>query len=463
MGTVIGNLIAGLVGIGSPQVYFLVFAIATLETASFVGMFIPGDTAVMLSGVVVSYGHAQLLPMIVVAAVGAVCGDTIGYELGRRFGGVMRTSRLGRRIKPTHWARAEAYLARRGGWAVTFGRFISIGRVLVPFIAGSGGMPYRRFAVFNAVGAAVWASAEVLLGFIAGHSYKQIEHLAGHAGRLVAATLLAVGLIALATRWAVRHPAEIRARVRAVTSAQFVQRIDARFSRQLGFIGRRFDTRSPMGRTLTVLLGSAALLLYGFLSVTEDVVTKGETLTLDDPVSNFLIANRAPWLTHVMLTVTQLGNTAVLAPTLIVVALGIFLLRRTWKPAAFLAFVIVGSVVSSSLLKVIIARPRPTGAALVTALGYAFPSGHATASSAAWLAIAVVLGRLTARWAWRVVLLAIAITMTAMVGVSRVYLGVHQPSDVLGGWALGTMWLLLGLLAVHLRHVQHQTKLLTAS
>ncbi len=449
----IGNLIANLVGISSPLVYVLVFVIATFETASFVGMFIPGDTAVMLSGVVVSYGHAQLLPMIAVAAVGAVCGDSIGYELGHRFGGVLRASRMGRRIDAQHWATAEAYLQRRGGWAVMFGRFISIGRVLVPFIAGSGGMPYRRFAAFNAAGAAVWASVEVTLGFAAGHSYKQIERLAGRAGGLVAATLVAVLLIARGTRWVARHPELLRSRIRALASTRVVRAIDARFARQLGFIVRRFDTSSPRGRTLTLLLTTGALLLYGFLSVTEDVVTKNETVTLDDPVSNFLIGNRAHWLTHVMLTLTQLGNTAVLAPTLVSVTVIMFLVRRTWRPGAFLGFVVIGAVVSSSVLKVIIARPRPTTAALVTETGYAFPSGHATGSAAAWLAVAIVLGGLTGRWAWRVVMFAAAVAVSALVGVSRVYLGVHQPSDVLAGWALGSMWVLLGLMLLHLQRV----------
>jgi undecaprenyl-diphosphatase len=104
------------------------------------------------------------------------------------------------------------------------------------------------------------------------------------------------------------------------------------------------------------------------------------------------------------------------------------------------------------LIKLLVARPRP-GAGLVTALGYSFPSGHAAAAAAGWGAIAVVLMELTTRWSTRVVLATAGLLIALLVGVSRVYLGAHEPTDVLGGWALGAAWVAGLTAALHVYDV----------
>jgi membrane-associated phospholipid phosphatase len=106
------------------------------------------------------------------------------------------------------------------------------------------------------------------------------------------------------------------------------------------------------------------------------------------------------------------------------------------------------------MIKLLVARPRPTSGVLVEALGYAFPSGHSTAAAAGWLAAALVAGSLSRSFAPRVSLLAAALLVVALVGVSRIYLGVHAATDVLGGWALGGLWLALVLTATHVRTVR---------
>jgi acid phosphatase family membrane protein YuiD len=116
----------------------------------------------------------------------------------------------------------------------------------------------------------------------------------------------------------------------------------------------------------------------------------------------------------------------------------------------FLALTLAGASLISTVIKLQVARPRPDTGALVRALGYGFPSGHSTAAAAGWLSAALVLGWLTRSVALRVCLGAGAAVVITLVGVSRVYLGVHQPTDVLGGWALGALWLAAVLTAAHL-------------
>jgi len=219
------------------------------------------------------------------------------------------------------------------------------------------------------------------------------------------------------------------------------------YARPLALLPARLRASTVLSLALTVYLGVLALLLATFSVVTEDVLDGGELVRVDDPVSRFLIGHRTPWLTPVMRVVTDLGSALVVVPLVLAVGVVARRTRGSWRPLAFVSLVVIGATLTSTLIKVLVARPRPTTGALVHALGYAFPSGHSTTSAAAWLSAAVVVGSLTRSALARTVLGVVAVLVVGLVGVSRIYLGVHAPTDVLGGWALGTAWL-IGTLAV---------------
>jgi undecaprenyl-diphosphatase len=105
----------------------------------------------------------------------------------------------------------------------------------------------------------------------------------------------------------------------------------------------------------------------------------------------------------------------------------------------------------STLIKLIVARPRPPAfLALVDAAGYSFPSGHSTAAAAGWLSLALAFAARAPGRGRTVVLVGTAMVIAGLVGLSRVYLGVHQPTDVLGGWCLGALWVVAVLVAFRL-------------
>jgi membrane protein DedA with SNARE-associated domain len=181
-----------LANLASPWGYMLVGLLATLEAAALLGLVVPGETAMLVGGFLAYQGRASLWLMMAVAAVGAVAGDSIGYEMGRRFGPAIMATRLGRKVGDRRWSRAADFLARKGGRAVFFGRFVGLLRALVPSIAGLSRMPYRTFLAWNAAGGIVWSATFVSAGYVAGASYHQVERIAGRA------TLLLVALVALA-------------------------------------------------------------------------------------------------------------------------------------------------------------------------------------------------------------------------------------------------------------------------
>ena len=158
-----------------------------------------GETAAVLGGVAASLGHASLPVMMVTVVAAAIVGDTVGYEVGRHLGPRLVSSRM-LRSRRERLDRAREFLARRGGAAVFLGRFVAFFRAVMPALAGTAGMRYRRFLAFNAAGGIVWGTGVVLLGYLAGTSYAAVERTVG---RGVALAVAGIVLVALAV-WRVR-------------------------------------------------------------------------------------------------------------------------------------------------------------------------------------------------------------------------------------------------------------------
>jgi undecaprenyl-diphosphatase len=179
----------------------VLFVFATLESAAFVGMVVPGDTVAILAGVLVWAGLLDLPETLAVAAAGAALGDSIGYELGRRLGRpwlVRHGPRFG--FHRPRLEQLDHLFANHGGKTVVIARFIGVVRTIAPFVAGSSRMPYRRFVVFNVIGAAMWALAYVLVGYFLAESWQLIEKWVGRVGLVMGLLALTVVVIWLRRR-----------------------------------------------------------------------------------------------------------------------------------------------------------------------------------------------------------------------------------------------------------------------
>lgn len=174
-------------------VLLAVFALPALESSALLGFAFPGETALLLGGVLAGQGHVPPVAVLVAGIGGAVAGDTLGYLVGRRWGRRLLDSTLGRFVGADRLDRAGTALARRGGWTVFVGRFTVALRVIVPGLAGMARMHYRRFAAFNAAGAVLWGGLVVLAGYLAGNNWHAVAHLLSGAG-LALATVLAAAL-----------------------------------------------------------------------------------------------------------------------------------------------------------------------------------------------------------------------------------------------------------------------------
>ena len=153
-----------------------------LETSILVGLVVPGDTVVLVASTGVS-SPVEYVALVVAVIVGALCGESIGFALGRFFGPRIRASALGRRIGVRNFDRAEAYLARRGGIAVFLSRFLPVLHSLIPLTVGMSPMRYRTFMAWTVPACILWAFAYVSVGSAAAGGYRELSrelHWAGY-------------------------------------------------------------------------------------------------------------------------------------------------------------------------------------------------------------------------------------------------------------------------------------------
>jgi membrane-associated protein len=175
--------------------YPAVAAFAFLETAAFVGLLAPGETAVVVGGVVAERGGVELVPLIGLVWLAAAAGDLISFLLGRRLGRPF-LERHGERfgLNAERMARVDRFYERHGGKAVLLGRFTGLIRAVSPFVAGASGLGLRRFVVWSLAGALLWASTFTLVGYAFSESFAESG---ASAARIAAGAALAGGLLLL--------------------------------------------------------------------------------------------------------------------------------------------------------------------------------------------------------------------------------------------------------------------------
>ena len=153
---------------GAIATYIVAAILLAAEVGTLIGVAIPAAPILVALGALSRHGHLDLPVAMAVAFAAALLGDTAGYWEGRVVGPRIRQTRLGKRIGPHRWLRAERTVVRHGGAAVTVGRLIAVVRTLVPRLVGAAGLGYRQFLVCNAAGVALEVFGMILVGYLGG-------------------------------------------------------------------------------------------------------------------------------------------------------------------------------------------------------------------------------------------------------------------------------------------------------
>jgi undecaprenyl-diphosphatase len=406
--------------------YLLVGVLAFLETGAFVGLVAPGESVVIIGGVIAGEGEISLIVLIGIVWTAAVLGDTTSFFIGRRLGrGFILRHGPKVKIDEARLEQVESYFERHGGKTILIGRFIGLVRALAPFVAGSSGLPYRRFIPFSVIGCGLWATVFCVLGFVFYESFDQVANVAGKATFGVTVAAIAGCVVAYrrfrkpeerrrAVEWMERRPllrpvvAGLRRVWRRVLAP--VWRV---LSPQVRFLGNRV-TPGELGLELTTTLAVAGVGLYVFavyaVTLAGDVATTPadrELLDLADRI------NVNETITDLVKVVTDLGAFPAVAALVVAVAV-LLAARRRWIELGSLMAGFALVYVAVQLAKSGIDRPRPDGP-LADSEGGSYPSGHA-AYATVWVAAAVAITR---GFASRTAMVTIALVIAAAIGLSR--------------------------------------------
>lgn len=396
--------------------YFAVLLLVGLES---LGLPVPGETALLTASAYAAAGHLSIAGVIAAAAVGAALGDAAAYWIGRT-GGLALVRRYGRlfRINDAKLERAQQFFKEHGGKTVFFGRFVSLLRMLAALLAGVTKMSYARFSFFNVTGGICWAVLVGSLGYAFGRNLPQLEHAVGRAGALVVLLLALLVSLILAGRWVVNNGAEIRAWV-------------SRHPKPWPFVGLHL--------TIGLVLSLGALWLFG--SISEDIFHHDSLTRFDLTIADAFHRHSSPAGVAIAKGVSLLGSPAVIAVWGLVVVL-VLLARRQYLLLGGWVAALAGGGLLDVELKRVFHRARPAwDLPPLAAPGWSFPSGHAMGSVVAYGMLAYLLVRGVDRRGRRLGIIACAVLLVLLVGLSRMYLRVHSFSDVIGGYAAGVVWL----------------------
>jgi undecaprenyl-diphosphatase len=414
--------------------YMVVFLLALSESIPLIGVFVPGTAVIIAISALVPSGIVTLWPLLLVATAGAIIGDGLSFWVGRRYHSeILQTWPLKRH--PTLIARSEAFFARHGDKSVLFARFTPGVRAFIPLIAGILKMSSGRFYVANVVSALVWAPAHILPGVLVGASFG----LFGAAAKPLA--ISAVLLVVLI--WAMIHVVRFvlgRGVAAIVATGEHIRdrsgRIDAWWGRAINQLldPSRSDVRGVA--LLAVLLVGAAWL---FLGILEDVVTGDPLIRADAAIYHALQSLRTAPGDALMIAITELGDTIVVTAVTGIVFLWL-VWKRAWRSAVYWLVAIAGASALNTVIKVALHRARPGELFYTGWSAFSFPSGHSTVNIVLYGFLCVLIVR-EQRPAWQFPIALAAAVLVFLIAFSRLYLGAHWFSDVVGGLAFGTGWL----------------------
>ncbi|MEA1079615.1 bifunctional DedA family/phosphatase PAP2 family protein [Marinobacter qingdaonensis] len=404
------------------------FSTALVESLALAGILVPGVAFLFAFAALAGQTGMALTEALLWAGLGAIAGDTISFALGRKLQGrldvVWPLSRYPKAI-----AKGEAFFRQHGGKSVVIGRFVGPIRPVIPLVAGAFLMPWRRFLAFNVASAVGWAPVYILPGFLVGGALASEIRPPAHFYPVIGISLAVILLVYLVLiqfqlgfgegsrlySWLERRMAQYD------TTHRFWRL----------YTNHRPDRRGefPLASLMLTLGASSLLLLWGQLATQTDMLEPFNQLALD-----WLIQLRHPLLDTPVIVATLLGDPPVLTAAAVLAVLALSF-RGYYAAAVHVVVAAVLTFVLVTVLKATLGVARPEAVFGPPSSG-AFPSGHSAGITVLVTMVAgFVAGEGHQRQRWQTyVLLSLPLLPVA---ISRLYLGVHWFTDVVGGILLG--------------------------
>ncbi len=432
--------------------YIFIAVVAFLESTAFVGLVVPGSTIVVVAGMLSAQGVLHFGNLVLAVAIGGICGDAVAFFLGSKYGHVLFTQKS-KFFKPEYLKKGEEFFLAHGQKSIIFARFFGPVRPVVPFVAGLFKMSKQRFFFFNIVSAFLSAPLYLLLGYFFGTAWTSISKLTGRVqmfALLLAAvlgvlyvfknSLLKIGgdfFVYLKNFWILMIK-----QLALYTRLEFFlanHAVASKYAHGLWHAlksHRRFPTLLAWYGIFFVIVCSGAMrsfLQWSYIHQT------------DLAVENFFYDFRHPFWAVVFLIITWFGSLQAIVMVSSAVGCWWYKNRQFYFFPALL-FTLILSTFSMYITKQLVHQVRPDwGLAVYAEKLFSFPSGHTTLAVALYGFIVFSLCYGEVDWNKKVNRIFAGGIIIFFISLSRLYLGVHYLSDVLGGYALGLICLLLGV------------------
>lgn len=415
----------------------LLFAVTLLDSLFIIGAFVPAALPLFAIGAMVALGALELWPTLLIAAAGALLGDSLSFWLGCRYGERLFQARFFLK-HPELVLRGRSFFARHGSYSILLARFLGPLRAVTPALAAAAGMPYWKFALADGIGAALWACAFILPGVVFGASLGLAAEVAGRLASLLLALLLGL--------WLALWLTIVLSRLVGRLAAAWIPRL-LEWSRRRRQAGRHgfalIDDELPETPALALLALPLLLVAAGSLYLAAGTQLHQYPLRLDAAIFQSLRDLHTPWGSALARRLLQIGEWPVYGTVAIagfVVLLALRKLRAATHWAAALAF---GGAIAAGLYAIPLLPPPyhffdtpAPGAArsrdlVLAAVTYGF------------LPVLLATGRAPAL---RTVFYAISAVLLLLVAFAQLYLGLQWFSVALLLLLFGLAWsALLGL------------------
>jgi undecaprenyl-diphosphatase len=424
-------VLAALTSLLSTYGYGLVFGLILLESA---GLPLPGETMLVIAAASAASGHLSVSGVVLSAALGAILGDMGGYWIGRKGGSIILKRILGIAYEE-HLVKGQAFFMRYGAASIFLARFVPVVRVIAANLAGISAMRFQTFSLYNAAGGLAWATVMGSIGYFFGSNLPFLESLMRRFGIGLVISIVILSFAIWTARLLIRNESKS-----AIALEHFTRRI--KFAKLQDWLMKRFSVNQ---QRLVFLVGGLLLaIFFGWMfgALAEDVIMKDSITIYDAGISRWLLARATEDSSEFFFAITQLAGLWAIGFGCI--ALSTWLIfRKKWAALMTLAASVGGGILLNLILKNSFLRQRPDFAnAFYHESGYSFPSGHAMMSVLFYGMTAYLLINAIKNWKWQVSLSVGAFTLILLIGLSRIALGVHYLTDVLGGWSAGLTWLI---------------------
>ena len=425
--------------------YWIILFAAFAESLIIIGSFIPGTVIVLFAGFLASQDVFDIGKLFWFAAIGVILGDSLNFYLGTKGKKLFKNSN--KILNSAYLEVGERFFAKHGGKSVFLSKFIAPPlRAVVAFVAGLAKMRKRFFFLWAGMGGLLWSAAYLFLGYFFGGALGAIEAWSARISFFVFSFIFLLAVIWLAIKKGKPFYALLKTATASIkksfASSPKVKMTIRRYPSVFIFLRNRFRKDSLFGLPLTLFFIAFVYIFLLLMGIAQNTVASHFASSFDIRTENYLASFRNPALIKLFYLITLLGNWQIIASF----AAAITFLFFIWKKRSYIIpfFVLLsGTTFFVYAGKLIVHRPRPEGVYIEHL--FSFPSGHAAISAAFYGFLAYVVWRELPKWKYRLNIMFFWIALALAIGLSRLYLGVHFLSDIVGGYLVGLLWLAISI------------------